>query len=91
MYEPRRDRGSRDVSARWTVTIWSFVSGNRRDARWERKSDLPDDGGEVMSVGMRREVWSANVRRALMAEGVDTTTVEGGGDGDGADLNIKTP
>lgn len=71
------------------MTIWSFASGYITEARWKRKSDFPDEGGEVMRIGERREVKIASCRNASIAEGVGTTSAEEGGEG--KDLSRSMP
>jgi hypothetical protein len=91
MYDPRRARGSRDVSARWTVTISSLtgIVGCKLEARWDIKSDFPEEGGEDRRIGKRRERCAAISRRAAIAEGVAMIS-----EGEGMvtdDLSINKP
>jgi len=69
-YDPSRARGSREVTARYSVMMWFVEPGKGWWARWERKRDLPEEGAEVRSVGSRRERWTAMDWRALIVVGV---------------------
>lgn len=64
------------------VIIWFGVPGYSTVARWERRRDFPDEGGDVSSVGTRRESKVAIERNAPMAVGVEmrgVTVSEGPG------------
>ena len=69
-YDPSRARGSREVTAGYSVMMWFVEPGKGWWARWERKRDLPEEGAEVRSVGSRRERWMAIDWRALIIVGV---------------------
>ena len=78
-YEPSRDLGSSDVSARCIVTIWFFLSGYSVEARCERRSDFPHEGGEVRSAGSLRDICRASDCNAFAVVRVGTSGVSGEG------------
>jgi len=74
------------------VIIWFFDPGYKSSARWERKRDLPEDGGEDKRVGRRREKWEARDWRAWVAVGVVIRVEVGvGGIGGPEARRRKTP
>ena len=56
------------------------------EARWERRRDLPDEGGEVRRIGTRRERQLDIPRRASIVVGIET---RGGGDDSPGDFKKK--
>ena len=72
--------------------IWFFVPGYKSSERWERKRDLPQEGGEVTRVGRRREKWKARDCKAWVALGVRMRVEVGvGGLGRPGARRRKTP